>query len=52
MPAAWNHSAISRLSGAEPEMKNRIRPPNRSRTLLNTSRSNSLCCKLIAAETG
>ena len=39
MPAAWNNSAISRLSGAEPEMKNRTRPPKRSRTLLNTSLS-------------
>ena len=43
MPAALNHSAISWLSAAAPEMKNRTRPPNRSRTLLNTSLSNSPC---------
>ena len=41
MPAAWNHSAISWLSAAAPEMKKRTRPPNRSRTLPKTSLSNS-----------
>ena len=41
MPAASNHSAISRLRAAAPEMKNRTRPPKRSRILLNTSLSNS-----------
>ena len=40
MPAAWNHSATSRFSAAAPEMKNRTRPPKRSRILLNTSLSN------------
>ena len=43
MPAAWNHSAMSRFSAAAPEMKNRTRPPKRSRILENTSRSNSAC---------
>ena len=43
MPAAWNHSAMSRLRAAAPEMKKRTRPPNRSRILENTSRSNSAC---------
>ena len=43
MPAAWNHSAMSWLSAAAPEMKNRTRPPKRSRTLLKTSWSNSPC---------
>ena len=52
MPAAWNHSAISRFSGAAPEMKNRIRPPKRSRILLKTSLSNSPCCKLSGTDTG
>jgi hypothetical protein len=28
-PAAWKNSAISRDSGAEPEMKKRMRPPKR-----------------------
>ena len=46
MPAALNHSAISWLSAAAPEMKNRTRPPNRSRTLLNTSLSNRPCWRL------
>ena len=41
MPAAWNHSAISWLSAAAPEMKKRTRPPKRSRTLAKTSLSNS-----------
>ena len=41
MPAAWNHSAISRLSAAAPEMKNRTRPPKRSRILAKTSLSKS-----------
>ena len=41
MPAAWNHSAISWLSAAAPEMKKRTRPPKRARILANTSRSNS-----------
>jgi hypothetical protein len=44
MPAAWNHSAISWFRAAAPEMKNRTRPPNRARTLENTSLSNSACC--------
>ena len=43
MPAAWNHSAISALSAAEPEMKNFTRPPKRSRTLEKTSLSNRPC---------
>ena len=43
MPAAWNHSAMSWLSAAAPEMKKRTRPPKRSRILLNTSLSNSPC---------
>ena len=43
MPAALNHSAISRLRAAAPEMKNRTRPPKRSRTLLKTSLSNRPC---------
>ena len=43
MPAAWNHSAMSRLSAAAPEMKNRTRPPKRSRILEKTSRSKSAC---------
>ena len=46
MPAAWNHSAISRLSAAEPEMKNRTRPPKRSRTLEKTSLSATAYCAL------
>ncbi len=46
MPAAWNHSAISEFSAADPEMKNRTRPPKRARTLLKTSLSNSPCCRL------
>ena len=32
---------MSRFNGAAPEMKSRMRPPNTSRTLLNTRRSNS-----------
>ena len=46
MPAAWNHSAMSRLSAAAPEMKNRTRPPNRSRILLKTSLSKSAVLQL------
>ena len=46
MPAAWNHSAISRLSAAAPEMKKRTRPPKRSRTLLNTSLSKTRVLQL------
>ena len=51
MPAAWNHSAISRLSAAAPEMKNRTRPPKRSRILLNTSLSKTPCCSLSGSGT-
>ena len=51
MPAAWNHSAISEFSAAEPEMKNRTRPPKRSRTLLKTSLSKSPCCSLSSSGT-
>ena len=36
MPAALNHSAISWLSAAAPEMKKRTRPPKRSRILAKT----------------
>ena len=46
MPAALNHSAMSWLSAAAPEMKKRTRPPKRSRTLLKTSLSKSPCCSL------
>ena len=46
MPAAWKNSAISEFSAAEPEMKNRTRPPKRSRTLLKTSLSKRPCCRL------
>ena len=46
MPAAWNHSAISWFSAAAPEMKNRTRPPKRSRTLLKTSLSKSAVLQL------
>ena len=46
MPAAWNHSAMSLLSAAAPEMKKRTRPPKRSRTLLKTSLSKSPCWTL------
>ena len=52
MPAAWNHSAISWLSAAAPEMKKRTRPPKRSRTLLKTSRSNSACWAFSRSGTG
>ena len=52
MPAAPNHSAISRLSAAAPEMKNRTRPPKRSRILANTSLSNSACCLASRNGTG
>ncbi len=45
MPAAWKNSAISEFSAAEPEMKNRTRPPKRSRTLLKTSLSKRPCCR-------
>ena len=48
MPAAWNHSAMSLLSAAAPEMKKRTRPPKRSRTLLKTSLSKSPCWTLSA----
>ena len=51
MPAALNHSAISRLSAAAPEMKNRTRPPKRSRTLLKTSLSNRPCWTLSGSGT-
>jgi hypothetical protein len=43
-PAAWKNSAMSRLSGAEPEMKKRSRPPNSARSLLKTSLSASAYC--------
>ena len=46
MPAAWNHSAMSWLSAAAPEMKKRTRPPKRSRILLNTSLSKSRVLEL------
>ena len=52
MPAAWNHSAISRLSAAAPEMKKRTRPPKRSRILVKTSLSNSACCLASRNGTG
>src|SRR6476620_3523369 len=42
---------MSRFNGAAPEMKNRMRPPNASRTLLNTSRSNSPLSSDIGSET-
>ena len=51
MPAAWNHSAMSRFSAAAPEMKNRTRPPKRSRILENTRRSNSACCSFSGSGT-
>ena len=51
MPAAWNHSATSLFSAAAPEMKNRTRPPKRSRILLNTSLSKSPCCTLSGSGT-
>ncbi len=51
MPATWNHSATSRLSAAAPEMKNRTRPPKRSRILLKTSLSNRPCCSLSGSGT-
>ncbi len=41
MPAAWNHSAISWLSAAAPEMKKRTRPPKRWRTFPKTRMLNS-----------
>ena len=44
MPTASNHSATSRDSAAEPETKNRIRPPSRSRIVLNTSLSAIASC--------
>ena len=52
MPAAWNHSAMSRLSAAAPETKNRTRPPNRARIFANTSRSKTLCCTASSRGTG
>ena len=52
MPAASNHSAISWLSAAAPEMKNRTRPPKRARTLEKTSLSNSLCWRASRNGTG
>ena len=51
MPAALNHSAMSWLSAAAPEMKKRTRPPKRSRTLLKTSLSNRPCCTLSGSGT-
>ena len=51
MPALWNHCAISEFSAAEPEMKNRTRPPKRSRTLLKTSLSKSPCCSFSGSGT-
>ena len=48
MPAASNHSAMSRLSAAAPEMKKRTRPPKRSRTLVKTSLSKRPCLTLSA----
>ena len=44
MPAALNHSAMSRLSAAAPEMK-RTRPPKRSRIFEKTRLSKSVCCR-------
>ena len=44
MPAALNHSAMSRLTAA-PEMKKRTRPPKRSRIFEKTSLSKSVCCR-------
>ena len=52
MPAALNHWAMSWLSAAAPEMKKRTRPPNRSRILLNTSLSNTPCCRRSGSGTG
>ena len=46
MPATPNHSAMSRLSAAAPEMKKRTLPPKRSRILEKTSLSKSPCCTL------
>ena len=52
MPAAWNHSAMSRLSAAAPEMKKRTRPPKRSRILWKTSLSKTLCWRPSTVGTG
>ncbi len=52
MPAAWNHSAMSWFSAAAPEMKNRTRPPKRSRILLKTSLSKRPCCSLSEQRDG
>ena len=41
--AAWKNSAMSRLSGAPPETKNRIRPPNVALSFENTRRSATAC---------
>jgi hypothetical protein len=48
MPAAWNHSATSRDSGALPDTNSRIRPPKRSRSLLSTSLSAPACATVSA----
>ena len=50
MSQAWKNSAISRDSGADPEMKNRSRPPKRSRMVLSTSLSASLYCAASNAD--
>ena len=50
MPAASNHSATSRLRAADPEMKNRSRPPNRSRILRKTNRSATGYCAMSTAD--
>ena len=38
-PAAWNHSASFLSRAADPDTKNRIRPPKRSRIFDSTKRS-------------
>ena len=48
-PTDENQRATSGLRAADPEMKNRIRPPNRSRTFASTSRSASACWAARAA---